>query len=402
MARIGSRYRGRHRKPSTTSHTIAKTALAGAVVSAPLVTAGQAQAAPDNVWDRVAQCESGGNWGISTGNGFQGGLQFTQSTWRSFGGSQFASTANRASREEQIVIAEKVLAGQGWNAWPVCSRKAGARGSSATQRAITVKAPVKARPAPKASTPAKGDRPAGKPIIPTVPSPRRPIEDAVPAVLPPAPAAPAAPAVPQPAAVPPAPAPLLAAATQPAAPAPARALTALPQIHQPAPATGPGVLLAASPPALERSAPAPAAAPTAPTPAAPLAAAPQPAAAPLAAAPQPAAAPTGPRHALPDPVAAPAPAHAAPAPAQAAPPAHAASPTHAAPAHAAPAHAAPAEAAPAAPAPGRTYLVRPGDTLSGIANAERVNGGWQAIYESNRGDLHSANLIRPGQQLHLG
>jgi len=369
MARIGSRYRGRHRKPSTTGHAIAKTALAGAVVSAPLVTAGQAQAAPDNVWDRVAQCESGGNWGISTGNGFQGGLQFTQSTWRSFGGNQFASTANRASREQQIVIAEKVLAGQGWNAWPVCSRKAGARGSSATQRAITVKAPAKTRPAPKLSTPAEGDRPAGKPVIPTVPSPRRPIEDATPAVLPPAPA------------VPPAPAPLLAAATQPAAPAPAPALTALPQIHQPAPATGPGVLLAASPPAVEHAAPAPAAAPT---PAAPL----------VAAAPQPAApAATGPRHALPDPVAAPAPAQAAPPPAQAVPPAHAAP---------APAQAAPA--APAAPAPGagRSYLVRPGDTLSGIATAERVNGGWQAIYQANRGDLHSANLIRPGQQLHLG
>ena len=376
MARIGSRYRGRHRKPTTTSHTIAETALAGAVVSAPLVTAGQAQAAPDSVWDRVAQCESGGNWGISTGNGFQGGLQFTQSTWRSFGGTQFASTANRASREQQIVIAEKVLAGQGWNAWPVCSRKAGARGSSATQRTISVKSPAKTRPAPNLSTPPKSDRPAGKPTVPTVPSPRRSIEDATPAVLPPAPA------------VPPAPAPLLAAATQPAAPAPARALTALPQIHQPAPATGPGVLLAASPPAVEHAAPAPAAAPT---PAAPLVAAPL-----VAAAPQPAApAPTGPRHALPDPVAAPAPAQAAPA--QAAPPAHAAP----APAQAAPA---PAQTAPAAPAPGagRTYLVRPGDTLSGIATAERVDGGWQAIYEANRGDLHSANLIRPGQQLHLG
>jgi hypothetical protein len=357
MARIGSRYRGRHRKPTTTSHTIAKTALAGAVVSAPLVTAGQAQAAPDSVWDRVAQCESGGNWGISTGNGFQGGLQFTQSTWRSFGGTQFASTANRASREQQIVIAEKVLAGQGWNAWPVCSRKAGARGSSATQRTISVKSPAKNRPAPNLSTPPKGDRPANKPTVPWVPSPRRPIEDAnraVPAVQPPAPA------------VPPAPAPLLAAATQPAPQAPAPALTALPQLRQPAPATGPGVLLAASPPALEHAAPAPAAAPT---PATPLAAAAPVPAAPVRPAP---AAPTGPKHAAPEP--------------------------------AAPAATPQAAPAPAAPAPGtgRTYQVRPGDTLSGIATSQGVSGGWQSIYESNRGDLHSANLIRPGQQLHLG
>ncbi|MDT7567416.1 MAG: resuscitation-promoting factor RpfA, partial [Pseudonocardiales bacterium] len=199
MSRFGPRYRGRHRKPSTTGNTIAKTALAGAVVSAPLVTAGQAQAAPDNVWDRVAQCESGGNWGISTGNGFQGGLQFTQSTWRSFGGSQFASTANRASREEQIVIAEKVLAGQGWNAWPVCSRKAGARGSSATQRTVAVKAPAKAHPAkptPRLGTRAHGtDRPAETPAVPVIPAPRQPSEQLPtvrPAVQPPAPAAPPA------------------------------------------------------------------------------------------------------------------------------------------------------------------------------------------------------------------
>ncbi|HEX4247981.1 MAG TPA: LysM domain-containing protein, partial [Pseudonocardia sp.] len=88
------------------------------------------------------------------------------------------------------------------------------------------------------------------------------------------------------------------------------------------------------------------------------------------------------------------PKHAAPEPAQAAP-------AQPGPAHAAPAHAAPAPAQ-AAPAAGRTYQVRPGDTLSGIATQQKVNGGWQAIYESNRGDLRSANLIHPGQQLHLG
>ncbi|MDT7665044.1 MAG: resuscitation-promoting factor RpfA, partial [Pseudonocardiales bacterium] len=54
------------------------------------------------------------------------------------------------------------------------------------------------------------------------------------------------------------------------------------------------------------------------------------------------------------------------------------------------------------PGAGHTYLVRPGDTLSGIATAQRVPGGWQSIYEANRGGLHSANLIRPGQQLNLG
>jgi LysM repeat protein len=86
------------------------------------------------VWDRVAQCESSGNWNINTGNGFFGGLQFTSSTWRAFGGNVFADSANHASREQQIVVAERVLAGQGWGAWPVCSRKAGATGEAVTLR----------------------------------------------------------------------------------------------------------------------------------------------------------------------------------------------------------------------------------------------------------------------------
>lgn len=83
-----------------------------------------AQAAT-TVWDRVAACESGGRWTISTGNGYYGGLQFSTSTWQGFGGGRYASTANRASKAEQIAIARRVLAGQGPGAWPVCSRRAG-------------------------------------------------------------------------------------------------------------------------------------------------------------------------------------------------------------------------------------------------------------------------------------
>ncbi len=71
-------------------------------------------------WDAIAQCESGGNWEISTGNGFSGGLQFTSSTWHANGGS--GSPAN-ASREEQIRVAENVLHAQGIGAWPVCGRR---------------------------------------------------------------------------------------------------------------------------------------------------------------------------------------------------------------------------------------------------------------------------------------
>jgi len=71
-------------------------------------------------WDAVAACESGGNWGTSTGNGFYGGLQFSQGTWDAYGGGQYASTAAGASRSQQISVAQRVLAGQGIGAWPVC------------------------------------------------------------------------------------------------------------------------------------------------------------------------------------------------------------------------------------------------------------------------------------------
>jgi|SRR6185436_9527633 len=155
-----ARYRGRHRAPSTTGRTIARTALAGAVAGAPLLAAAPAaNAAPDSVWDRVAQCESSGNWNINTGNGFFGGLQFTSSTWRAFGGAQFATAANQATREQQIIVAERVLAGQGWGAWPVCSRKAGATGQPVTLRATAPAAPKPRAAAPKPATvaPALGD-----------------------------------------------------------------------------------------------------------------------------------------------------------------------------------------------------------------------------------------------------
>jgi LysM repeat protein len=88
------------------------------------MSAGTAHADTMN-WDAVAQCESGGNWSISTGNGFYGGLQFTRGTWKAYGGTKYASTANKASKSEQIRIAERVLDGQGIGAWPVCGKKAG-------------------------------------------------------------------------------------------------------------------------------------------------------------------------------------------------------------------------------------------------------------------------------------
>jgi hypothetical protein len=107
----------------------ARIGIAAAAMTASLVFAATAQAAParQDAWDRVAHCESGGNWRANTGNGYYGGLQFSLSTWHSYGGAAFAHTADRATRSQQIAIADKVLRSQGWKAWPTCSRKAGLR-----------------------------------------------------------------------------------------------------------------------------------------------------------------------------------------------------------------------------------------------------------------------------------
>ena len=83
--------------------------------------------ATGSVWDRLAQCEASGNWAAHTGNGFSGGLQFVNSTWTGFGGGAYAPQAWQASREQQIAVAERVLASSGWGAWPACSRKLGLR-----------------------------------------------------------------------------------------------------------------------------------------------------------------------------------------------------------------------------------------------------------------------------------
>ena len=123
-------YTGRHRAaaPSSAPKNAVKVVLAGTAFSAAgLALAPAANAAPDSDWDRLAQCEAGGNWGINTGNGYHGGLQFSASTWAAYGGTQYAPTADQASREQQIAIAQKTQAGQGWGAWPACTSKLGIR-----------------------------------------------------------------------------------------------------------------------------------------------------------------------------------------------------------------------------------------------------------------------------------
>ena len=101
-------------------------ATGSAVVVAGLGLVGTESAtAGGTVWDDVAQCESGGNWSINTGNGYYGGLQFSSSTWKAFGGGEYASTANKASRAEQIAVAQRTLHQQGPGAWPTCGQRAG-------------------------------------------------------------------------------------------------------------------------------------------------------------------------------------------------------------------------------------------------------------------------------------
>ncbi|MGI8800422.1 MAG: transglycosylase family protein [Pseudonocardia sp.] len=147
---------GTRERPAGGGRHLARLLVAGTVaVSTPLVAAGAAAAAPDSDWDRLAQCESSGGWNANTGNGYYGGLQFKQSTWAAYGGK---GSPAAASREEQIAVAERVLAGQGWGAWPACSRKLGLRSASTPRSAPAAPAPSK--PTPAKPAPTKPSQPA--------------------------------------------------------------------------------------------------------------------------------------------------------------------------------------------------------------------------------------------------
>ena len=140
---------------------LASVTAASAVAGTGLIVAA-APAQASSVWDTVATCESTNNWSINTGNGFYGGLQFTISTWNEFGGQEFADRADHASREEQITVAQRVLAVQGPGAWPVCSKYAGLTASNggassapAASAVSTTPAVAKASSSTKTSTTAK-------------------------------------------------------------------------------------------------------------------------------------------------------------------------------------------------------------------------------------------------------
>ncbi|QOV37866.1 LysM peptidoglycan-binding domain-containing protein [Streptomyces ferrugineus] len=162
--------KGKHRRPSKAARAIAVVGVTGAAaVAAPLMAAGSASAATASEWDAVAQCESGGNWSINTGNGYYGGLQFSASTWAAYGGTAYASTADQATKAQQIEIAEKVLAGQGKGAWPHCGTglsSAAYSGSSASGSSQSTERSTEQQSASRST-----DRPAAKKSTKTVTTP---------------------------------------------------------------------------------------------------------------------------------------------------------------------------------------------------------------------------------------
>jgi cell wall-associated NlpC family hydrolase len=140
-----------HRKPKKKGALLAGAAGVSTVAVALTVGSGSpASAASTSTWDKVARCESSGNWSINTGNGFYGGLQFTPSTWAAYGGRSYAPQANQATKSQQITVAERVLRAQGPGAWPVCSLRAGLSRSGPAPRLQSLSAPSRPRLAPSA------------------------------------------------------------------------------------------------------------------------------------------------------------------------------------------------------------------------------------------------------------
>ncbi|QFR02648.1 LysM peptidoglycan-binding domain-containing protein [Streptomyces phaeolivaceus] len=111
---------GRHRRPRQAPALLVAAGVTGSVIAIPLLGATGASAADGTTWDQVADCESGGSWSADTGNGRYGGLQLTQENWNDYGGLDYATTADQASRSQQIAVAEKVLADQGVGVWSTC------------------------------------------------------------------------------------------------------------------------------------------------------------------------------------------------------------------------------------------------------------------------------------------
>ena len=192
-------------KNTSIRRTAAALAIGGAVAATMSMPA--ANAVDGATWDALAQCESGGNWSINTGNGFYGGLQFTQQSWNGVGMSGSPATASRA---QQIEAGERLLAIQGWGAWPACSAKLGLYGKTGA-------APTYTEPTTTVAAQSQTQQTYTAPAAQAAPA--APAAQAAPAAAPAAPAAQAAPAA----------APAAPAVEAPAAAAPAAAPVAAPK-----------------------------------------------------------------------------------------------------------------------------------------------------------------------------
>lgn len=171
------------KKLSRTRTVVGGLAFVGLAATGVGLAAAPANAASGSTWDALAQCESGGNWAINTGNGYYGGLQFSLGTWQAHGG---AGNPASASRGAQIAVAERVLASQGWGAWPACSAKLGLSGTAGAAPQAAAPAPAPA-PAPQAAPRAAAPQAAPQQAAPRAAAPQQAVQ-----------AAPAAPAKPTP------------------------------------------------------------------------------------------------------------------------------------------------------------------------------------------------------------
>ncbi|QDY77137.1 transglycosylase family protein [Streptomyces qinzhouensis] len=171
---------GRHRRPRQAPALVVAAGVTGSAIAIPLLGATSASAADSAAWDRVAECESAGQWTVNNGNGYYGGLQLSEETWTAYGGREYADRPDLASRSQQIAVAEKVLAAEGPKAWPSCGTASGL-GTAAGAADPGGADPVPSGPAAgRSADPAKGAGPA---------EPRKAGEKAPDAAAPPAGAA---------------------------------------------------------------------------------------------------------------------------------------------------------------------------------------------------------------------
>ncbi|WP_328538348.1 transglycosylase family protein [Streptomyces sp. NBC_00344] len=143
---------GRHRRPRQAPALVVAAGVTGSAIAIPLLGAAGAHAADATTWDRVALCESGGVWSADLDNGYYGGLQLSQDAWDQYGGGQYASRPDLASRSQQIAVAEKVYAAEGAKPWLSCATISGLTKGDATAPLVDPGAPDTASPAPSDSS----------------------------------------------------------------------------------------------------------------------------------------------------------------------------------------------------------------------------------------------------------